>query len=104
MEYFLLFILGVIGITHIVVDSKLFAPLRDWLGKPGGWLRSKVYQIVTCYQCCGTWVGLALGLLYYENLLYVVLSAGLGSVLSNLMAQFMNYLEAGTLVNLPKND
>lgn len=29
-----LYVLGAIGLTHIMVDSKIIAPIREWLEKP----------------------------------------------------------------------
>ncbi len=48
------FALVAIGMTHIIVDSSIFAPVRDWIrAKMPGF----VSKIIECYQCCGTWVG-----------------------------------------------
>ena len=54
-----LFILGVVGMTHIIVDSEISEPVHKWI-KPRcpSWL-----AIMDCYQCAGFWCGLALGLM-----------------------------------------
>lgn len=57
-----LFVLGSIGLTHVIVDSAIFAPVRSWLEK---WLPSSVYKVFECYQCCGVWVGWFLGALLF---------------------------------------
>jgi len=51
-----LFILGVIGMTHIVVDSTLLAPVHEWV-KP----RSRfLAELMDCHQCSGFWCGVLL--------------------------------------------
>jgi|GEM_PF-1900660 len=77
---FLLFCMGSIGLTAILVDGKIFLPLRLWLEQKASdaeerreTLAAKNRQlsrtwpeffreIITCYQCCGFWSGLFCGL------------------------------------------
>jgi hypothetical protein len=54
-----LFCLAVIGITAIIVDGTIFDEVRDWLAKK---LPDELYDVFTCHQCMGTWVGLGCGL------------------------------------------
>lgn len=58
MLNFFLFILATIGMTNIIVDSNLFQPVRNWLKKV---LPEKMYELVECHQCCGTWCGFFCG-------------------------------------------
>ena len=90
-----LFVFAVIGMTHIIVDSNLFAPVRDWLKTR---LPEKVYWVMECYQCCGTWCGflLALALLSY-NPLIIIAGGFAGSFLASWAAFHLNYIEARTM-------
>lgn len=56
-----LFIGGLIVwlVTTILVEGKIFEPLRDRMPE-----RFKLDYLVRCHLCCGTWVGIALGVLY----------------------------------------
>lgn len=49
----LLFILGVIGLTTILCDGKIFQWPRDWVRTKSLYL----YEFITCYMCVGFWVG-----------------------------------------------
>lgn len=65
MVSFVFFCFAVIGMTNILVDSKLFEPVREYYK-----IRSnKIYEILNCHQCCGTWVGFFCGfsLLLFNN-------------------------------------
>lgn len=58
----LFFAIGLVGLTHIIVDSKFFAPIRDLARQseiklPFG---HSLYDLLSCYQCAGTWVGILL--------------------------------------------
>jgi len=80
-EGFLLFCMGSIGLTAILVDGKIFQPFREMLERnvamaterfekmrnrpsvmPRTW-SGFLLAILTCYQCCGFWSGLFCGLL-----------------------------------------
>jgi hypothetical protein len=102
----LLFIVGVIGITHIVVDSKITAPIRDWLSNPNRFIIFKfLHSMMTCYQCAGFWCGLLCGLTLREaNYWHVLIAGGAGSFLSSLAAAVLNYLEANAIVQLDEKD
>jgi hypothetical protein len=86
-----LFLLGTIGLTHIIVDSKIVAPVRDWLAGYG-WAR--LHTLVLCYQCCRAHVRFWLGLLCWLN---PVLAGGATSFLALLGASFINCLTPVTL-------
>ena len=73
----LLFAIASVGLTAILVDGKILAPLRNRLFEHNRQLREKRERlnlkprftfseffegILTCYQCCGFWSGLICGL------------------------------------------
>lgn len=95
----LLFILGVIGMTHIIVDASIFQWLRDWMDKH---LSEKVSKLIHCYQCTGFWCGLFCGWAAFNSIdpRQLFLAGCAGSVLANFMAIYMNYLEARSIINL----
>lgn len=114
LMYFLLYLLGTIGLTHIVVDSFIFAPLREWLKNnapavdepvvnfSGKWWAGKVGYMMTCYQCAGTWCGFLMGLLMltsrqmglFDNLVMIFCGGMVGSFAANWAAIYLTYLEA----------
>ena len=95
---FLLFVIGVIGMTHIIVDSSIFKPVRELALKYLPRFISKVFE---CYQCMGFWCGCMLGLTILSHNPFVVFAAGCGgSFLSNLAAAILNYLDARAIVDI----
>ena len=52
----LIFILCCWGLTHILVQGKIFDNARNWLIVKSSFLEG----ILTCHQCCGFWVGMVL--------------------------------------------
>ncbi|MDR1493515.1 MAG: DUF1360 domain-containing protein [Planctomycetaceae bacterium] len=73
-----IFCMAAVGLTAILVDGKIFQPLRERLEKnvrdyeerwnvnfkdlkpPRTW-SGFFFSIITCYQCCGFWSGLFCG-------------------------------------------
>jgi hypothetical protein len=127
MATFILFIFAAIGLTHILVDSNIFEPVRKWFKEQGPtqsegvvekverfsckWFCGKITEILSCYQCSGVWAGWFMGLLiltkwYDGGLLYnawlnftIVFSAGFASsFLANLGALIFTYLEAKAII------
>ena len=86
----LLFILAVIGLTHIVVNAEISEPVHKWI-KP----RCPVLaRIMDCQQCAGFWCGLILGLLMFGLHPFVVFAAGCaGSFLAQLGYWTLDALE-----------
>lgn len=86
-----LFVLGVIGMSHIVVDSEISEPVHEWI-KP----RSRfLADLMDCHQCSGFWCGVLLAsvLLSYNPL--VCFAAGCaGSFLAQLGYWTLDALEA----------
>ena len=97
-----LFVFGTIGLTHIIVDSNLFRPARDYLR---GKLPARVYSVLECYQCSGTWCGFVVALLTLSyNPLTVLVGGFAGSFLASLAAFVLNYLEANTILQPEPKD
>jgi hypothetical protein len=98
LSILILFLLGTVGATMIIVDSTIMQPVRDWARKK---LPSKVYRLIECYQCSGFWVGVIFGsILISYNLLVLLICGGAGSYLSTFAATYLNYLEARSIVDL----
>lgn len=95
----ILFVAGVIGLTHIVVDGKIFLAVREFVRRR---LPVWMFSLLTCYQCSGFWAGLFCGWLAFPKAsAWQILTAGFaGSFLATLGAACLNYLEARTLVSL----
>jgi len=94
----LLFILSVIGFTHIIVDPATIArPIRGFIEK-----RCPVWldKLVSCYQCCGTWIGFLSGYFLISKDPFVVFMCGMaGSFIATWAATYLNYLEAKSIVD-----
>jgi len=85
----LLFILGVVGLTHIVVDAEISKPVHKWI-EP----RCPVIaRIMDCYQCAGFWCGLALGPVVSWNPLLWLACGFAGSFLAQLGWLVLDCLE-----------
>lgn len=94
MLNFFLFCLAVIGMTNIIVDSNLFAPVREYLKKE---LPPKVYEILECHQCCGTWCGFLCGLILISWNPFVILLCGCaGSCLASAFYMLTEFLLSKT--------
>ena len=100
---FLFFAFSVIGMTHIIIDGSIMSWFRDWIGRVSernSW--PKLRELFGCYLCCGTWCGFLMGWIWVTNNPFQILACGFaGGFLSNFAATVMNWLEAGTIVNLP---
>lgn len=60
MLIFLFFIIGCYGITNILVNGKIFLPLRNFLSKKNNFL----YSLISCMMCTGFWIGVFMFLLF----------------------------------------
>jgi hypothetical protein len=55
----LFFCIGLVGLTHIIVDSKIMSKWREYVEENDiPFLGYKLHDLLTCHQCCGFWVGL----------------------------------------------
>ena len=86
-----LFILGVVGMTHIITDSLLMEPVHEWVKPRCKWLAT----LMGCHQCSGFWCGvlLALALLSYNPLAWFAGGCA-GSFLAQLGYWMLDALEA----------
>ena len=94
MYNLIFFCLSVIGMTGIVVDSKLFEKPRAFAKKilPPFWA-----SLFDCHQCAGTWCGFLLGVLFFSPR-YIVPAGFVGSFLAMATAIVFNYLEARSVM------
>jgi hypothetical protein len=60
MTYFFLFLVSAMGLTHVIVDSKIAEEPVKWLKKklPDKILWFNPKEALDCHQCTGFWVGL----------------------------------------------
>ena len=123
MTELILFLFSVIGLSHIVIDSKIFAPVRDWFAEPKvvDWMKypwmipwylvrwiknnllSKINEAIRCYLCFSVWAGWFLGLFLFDTWGKIFAGGFAASFLSNFAAMLMNYIEARTIVSLEDN-
>ncbi len=87
----ILFILAVVGLTHIIVDSEASIPVHEWV-EPRSPIIAKVMD---CYQCSGFWCGLVLApvLLSYNPLVWFAAGCA-GSFLAQFGYWMLDALEA----------
>ena len=118
----ILFLLGAIGFTDIVVNSVIMKPVREWFAepywppvwrcikllctKPIVWLNeyiiTPISHMMGCPQCSGFWCGMLLGWLVLPNLtIWQVFAAGFtSSFLSVIASAYLNYLEAQAIIHI----
>jgi hypothetical protein len=96
MAELLLFALASIGLCHLLVDSALMTPVKDYLGRRG-WQR--LVRMLNCYQCSGCWSGLVVGVMLllgrwqpYLHLLLYGLAAGFLGPLAAVCLGYLNTL------------
>ena len=95
----ILFAFGAVGMSHIIVDGKIFQGVRDLADRI---LPSFLCEVLKCYQCSGFWCGLVCGYLilamnlpvWWEIVATTFVSGCAGSFLSAWAAVYMNVLEA----------
>ena len=59
---FLYWVLASFGITTIISVSKIFKPVREFIGTKSKFLG----ELLACSMCTGFWVGVFLSLAYYS--------------------------------------
>lgn len=85
-----LFCLSTIGLTNIILDSSLFAPVRHFIQDR---IPPKVYEVFECHQCMGTWCGFLMGGILLANNFFEVLACGFaGSFLATVAFLFIEYV------------
>jgi len=72
-----LFLLSAFGLTAILIEGKPTAPIRSLLR----WIMGKEWgeYFISCYQCIGFWVSLALSVLFWRDWIHIALGAFAGS-------------------------
>ena len=81
-------IIGCIGITHIIVLSSIFEPIRNFLSQnipPLG-------KLISCTMCTGFWVGVFFGGYFGFSALQIILFGGAISFLSYFCYLVINLL------------
>ena len=96
MEKFLLFILASVGLTQVIIDSKIGEWFRNLMKKL---LSEYWYTIFECYMCCGWSSFLICSIPFYFEVSWwtigVMLSCAFaGSVVSTAYSTVMNFIEA----------
>ena len=101
MAKIMFFVLSVIGMTNIIVDSTLFAPVRDAIGN----ICKKCHDLITCHQCTGFWCGLICGwVIISHDLLWVLMSGCAGSFLAMTYVLFSDLVISKTDFVLNEGD
>lgn len=80
-------LLGGIGVTFIVVESKLLTPAKATIKQE--WLR----YLLSCHQCSGFWVGCLSGILVGCPIAEIPLHGGAVSILSVVVAGILDKLQ-----------
>lgn len=62
LDQLIIWILVAYGITNIVVVSKIFKHIRDWIGSKSQFFGG----MLSCMMCFGFWTGMLLGLVYWS--------------------------------------
>jgi len=99
MVNLLLFLIGSVGITFIIVEGGVFLPFRDWVAgrQRLEWLSS----LINCHQCCGFWIGFISGAFLIScHPAFLILCGGATSFLSVWAASYIGYLEMLITVDL----
>ena len=88
-----LFVLAVIGLTHILIDSEIMAPMDE---RARAWLPAKVHHgLFECYQCSGFWCGVLLGFLLIGASPATLFACGCaGSFVADISESLFKYLES----------
>jgi len=92
MTEIVFFALSVIGMTNIIVDSSLFAPVREMLRS-----YEKIHEMITCHQCAGFWCGLICGgIIVSYNPLWVFMGGCAGSFLASTFVLLSDWIVSKT--------
>lgn len=92
---FLLYIFASIGLTWLIVDSTIVAPVKNWISECSWlptWFKNKFAQLTSCYQCTGFWSGIIVSALMEYPLIYILLCGFASSWLSPLGYLMVSYL------------
>lgn len=100
---FLLYVLGTVGMSHIVVDGTILQWFRDLVKKLASAVKmSKLGGVVDCYMCSGTWCGFFMGWIWLTQNPFEIFACGCaGGFLANFAAVLLNWIEAQTVLTFP---
>lgn len=104
MDNLILFVFATIGLTNILVDSRLFDPVRCWLQTI---LPTKVYEVLECHQCTGFWCGMLCGLVLLSlNPIAIFMCGCAGSFLSAFAYIIMEFILSKTefTIDVPEEE
>jgi hypothetical protein len=109
---FVLFLFSSIGLTHIMVDSSIMLPFRNFVKEkfPDKILWIKPKEGIECYQCMGFWCGLVCGamisVMVFLNPWFIALTTILcgfaSSYTANTGAYVIAYLEANSVIDIQR--
>jgi hypothetical protein len=96
----LFFLLASVGLTQIIIDSKIMEGVRNYMKKV---LSEYWYTLFECYMCCGFWSGVFCGLVMFFDCTWsgagVILLAGFaGSLASTFYSALMNIMDGLTVL------
>ena len=98
---FLIFILAVLGLTGILVDSVLFKNVRDKINSLNIELLN---ELISCHVCMSTWVGMVLGPIILGNpwhfLIYGFVANGLTYTYHQVFNLIENYVLSQVEINV----
>lgn len=98
MQELIIFILGSVGMTHIIIDGAIFDIPRKILRRT---LPLYLHNLFECYMCCGFWCGVFLSYFLLSKNPFFVFSCGCScSLLSHFHATFLNFLETLSIKNI----
>jgi hypothetical protein len=98
MQELIVFILGSVGMTHIIIDGAIFNSVRAFLRLH---IPSYLHNLFECYMCCGFWCGVFLSYFLLSKNFFFIFSCGcLCSLLSHFHATLLNLLETLSIKNL----
>ena len=117
----ILFLVSTMGLTHIIVDSKIAEAPVEWIqGKlPEKFLWFHPRGVFDCHQCMGFWVGMFSAIFWQmpflhlnattvggyvlcaiASLVKLVLCGCAGSVVSLWVGHYFTYLQAQAMIDL----
>lgn len=83
----IIFLLASVGATAIIASSKMFRPIREFFVR-----YDNIYDVITCYQCIGFWIGFVISLLHGSGLLPAFMLGCTTSLLAFVLKQFLNLI------------
>lgn len=98
----ILFALGTIGMSQIIVDGSIFEGPRNIIKYISKIVKLEhLGTIVDCYLCSGTWCGFLMGYIWISDDPFKIFACGCaGGFLSSLGSSFINLIESYTIGNL----